>query len=381
MVIDQRLKDIIEKIEALGYTVLISGGYVRDALLSKKSLDIDLATNAPLKDLDALFSIKKKRTVTINKQDIHTVSEIEYEGLEVEIAQFRKEIYDKHYNLEKIEFVDDYKTDTKRRDFTINALGYNTKLYDFHEGEKDLNNKVIKTIGNPNDRFQEDPARMIRALRFSSTLNFNLEAKTKEALFEHKLEILKSKNINNDLKLIFQSENFDTLYEEYHEIFYLLSNGLFENEKIKDRSILKDDKVLLAYLFYKNNLSYDNTIYDYMNFSMKDRKFALQHKTVVRELMIPLSKRDVTLLYIAYGQNSMLRLYDMLKDLDLVHALNLVYIKQIYLEGYLKIDQDLNDSFTIKQKYKILKDLQMLIIREELENEAPTLLEFVHRYY
>lgn len=387
MDINKSVLAIIEKLEALNYTVVIVGGFVRDSLLEKTSSDYDLATNAPLSVLEALFTIENEYYVDVQGTKVHTVSKVSYEGVSVEVTQFRKETYDENFKLKDIEFVDTFFEDVKRRDFTINALAYHKELIDEVDGLADLNHHLIKTIGDPNIRFQEDPSRMIRALRFMAELNFTLEKETHDALLKHRSLILQSKNINDDLKLLLQAPYFSEVYQSYQDVFSILSNGKFTDVSLDNRSILSDDRTLLAYLVFSLKLNYDNTIFRHLKFQMRDKKFILSIKPLVRELMIPLSQNDIVLLYLAYGQNTMLRVYDMMKDLDIVNPLNLLNVKKVFVEGYLKIDQlavtvnDLNDSYTIKQKYRILKDIQKLIIRNELTNNRKELLEFIQNYY
>lgn len=387
MDIDQRVLDIVETIEAQGYTVVIVGGYVRDTLLQRRSSDYDLATNAPLEKLTALFNITNEQKVAVLNEEIHTVSKVEYEGISVEITRFREETYDDNFKLQSIKFVDNFKQDILRRDFSINALAYNKDLIDECQGMDDLKNKVIRTIGDPELRFQEDPSRMIRALRFSADLGFKIDDRSKTAILKHRSLILHSNNINHDLKLLLSDQNFDHVYEEYEEVFSVLSNGKFKNIKLNQRSVLNDDRVLLAYLVFVLKLNYDNTLYKHLNFSLKDKKFILSIKPLIRELQLPLTQNDIVLLYLAYGQTTMLRVYDMMKELDHINELNLLNIKKVYIEGYLKIDQlevtinDLNDSYTIKQKYRILKDIQKLIIRNQIQNDREELLNFIQSYY
>lgn len=388
MDIDGRVVKIIETIKAHNYDVMIVGGFVRDSLLNRRSHDYDIATNAPLPEIAALFHIENETYVTVGDHKVHTVSKISYEGISVEVTRFRRETYDENYNLKSIEFVDRFKDDVERRDFTMNAIAYDgASIIDLHNGKEDIEARVIKTINDPNIRFQEDPTRMLRALRFAATHDFSIEQETQNAINKHKSLILKSNNNNDDLKRLLSAPHFDKIYEQYADVFSCLSNGKFKNVKLKNRNILNDDRILFAYLVFSLQLNYDNTIYKHLNFSMKDKKFVLNSKALIRELKLPLQQTDIVLLYIAYGQNMMLHVYDMVKELNIINELNLLNIKKVFVEGYLKIDQlnvtvsDLNDSYTIKQKYRILKDIQKLIIRNELTNNREELLQFIQNYY
>ena len=106
-------------------------------------------------------------------------------GDSYEVTTFRtEEDYTNHRSPEKVEFVSNLREDLDRRDFTINAmaLDYDGKLFDYHNGDQDLNSKIIRTVNNPNERFYEDALRMLRAFRFSSKLGFEIENNTLNAI-------------------------------------------------------------------------------------------------------------------------------------------------------------------------------------------------------
>ncbi len=179
---------------------------VRDGLLKRNITDIDIATAATPGQVVQLLIENK---ISFNSSYIqHGVVVAKQGSLTVEIATMRKETYNSS-RYPKITYISDPKTDALRRDFTVNALylrAENNKILDYFNGQKDLKNHTIKFIGDPKKRIQQDPLRIIRALRFCLTLNFNLEPKTKLAiknnfslinsLTENKIkkEILKLKN-------------------------------------------------------------------------------------------------------------------------------------------------------------------------------------------
>ena len=161
------------------------GGMVRDLLLSKKISDIDIATSAKpdeiintLKGQNFKLDLEAKRfgviSIIIGKHRI-------------EITTFRNDLYD-NSRYPKISFVKTPNMDSKRRDFTINALYFQGKsltIYDYTSGFLDLSKKLIRLIGEPGDRIQEDPLRIIRAYRFKNQLHFTFEKKTEQAIKEN----------------------------------------------------------------------------------------------------------------------------------------------------------------------------------------------------
>lgn len=167
------------------------GGAVRDALLGRKIIDIDIATSATPPEVAVLLSKNK-----INFDDSYSqfgVIVAEQGSESVEIATFRKETYGSS-RYPKIKYTANAKEDAPRRDFTINALYLQVKtnkILDFFGGRKDIKNRMIKFIGNPKKRIAEDPLRIARALRFCIMLDFKLEKQTKKQI-KNNFNLIKS---------------------------------------------------------------------------------------------------------------------------------------------------------------------------------------------
>lgn len=179
--------NVLEKFNEAGYEAYFVGGCVRDYLLNDEFSDIDITTNALPDEVKQIF----KKSIDTGIQ--HGTVTILINGDNFEVTTFRTEDdYIDHRTPEKVEFVSDLKEDLDRRDFTINAMALDSKgkLYDYHCGEKDLRNKIIKTVNNPNERFFEDALRMLRAFRFSSKLGFEIEENTLKAI-KNNAELIK----------------------------------------------------------------------------------------------------------------------------------------------------------------------------------------------
>ena len=162
-----------------GFEAYFVGGCVRDYLLGESFSDIDITTNALPSEVKKIFH----KTIDTGIQ--HGTVTILINNVGYEVTTFRTEgDYKNHRAPEKVEFVSNLREDLDRRDFTINAmaLDYNGKLFDYHNGEIDLNSKIIRTVNNPNERFYEDALRMLRAFRFSSKLGFEIENNTLNAI-------------------------------------------------------------------------------------------------------------------------------------------------------------------------------------------------------
>lgn len=163
---------IINKINEFGFKAYIVGGFPRDKYLNRESIDIDICTNAKPKELKNIFqnlilSNEQYGSVTLIINDIH-----------FEITTFRREIeYINNRIPSKFEYINDLLEDLLRRDFTINTLciDSNGDLIDLLNAKADLDNKIIKMVGDPFIRLRQDSLRILRAIRFATTLNFKLD--------------------------------------------------------------------------------------------------------------------------------------------------------------------------------------------------------------
>ena len=157
-----------------GYKCFIVGGCVRDYLMNKTPNDIDFATNATPNQIKECF----KDYNVIETGIKHGTLTILINHIPFEITTYRKDgKYLDNRHPESVDFVTNLKDDLERRDFTINAIAYNSKIgfIDYFNGIEDIKNKIIRCVNNPEDRFSEDALRILRALRFSSTLDFEIE--------------------------------------------------------------------------------------------------------------------------------------------------------------------------------------------------------------
>ena len=173
---------VVERLVAAGHRTLWAGGCVRDLLLGRECKDIDIATAASPDEVEALF----EHTHAIGKA--FGVIQVMINGISFDVASFRE---DRDYTDGRHPDVITPSTaelDATRRDFTINGLFLDPcsgELLDVVDGRKDLEQKIVRAIGNPDLRFREDHLRMLRAVRFASVYEFALEPKTRQALLEH----------------------------------------------------------------------------------------------------------------------------------------------------------------------------------------------------
>ena len=176
---------LLKELNDLGIDAYLIGGSSRDYLLNNDFVDIDICTKATPDIIQ--YNLKKYNLVS--KDGLYYgVLKYFIDNKEVEITTLRKEgPYIKNRRPSKVEFINDLEEDSIRRDFTINALyiDYEGNVYDYHNGLGDLKNKVVKMIGNPLKRVQEDALRILRTIRLSEKLKFKIDDNLKEIILNY----------------------------------------------------------------------------------------------------------------------------------------------------------------------------------------------------
>ena len=180
--LDNAIK-VLEMIENNGYEAYIVGGFVRDYLLDNSSNDIDITTNAIPKDLIKIFP-----NAEFPKNDLGAVT-LYFNDVRFEITTYRVESeYINNRRPSSISYTNSVDEDITRRDFTINGLlmDKNKKIIDLVGGKKDLEDHIIRCIGDSNKKFSDDALRMLRAIRFAAKLNFIIDKDTVDAIKKNK---------------------------------------------------------------------------------------------------------------------------------------------------------------------------------------------------
>ncbi|MEG2193699.1 MAG: CCA tRNA nucleotidyltransferase [Terrisporobacter sp.] len=251
-----KVKYIIDQIYNHGYEAYIVGGCVRDSIIGTQPHDYDITSSATPEKIMEIFADHKCIETGIEHG---TVSILINEEI-FEITTYRVEgEYKDHRRPEKVEYTRSLEEDLKRRDFTINSMAYNEKngLVDIFGGISDINNKIIKTVGNPDERFEEDGLRMIRAIRFSSKLDFKIEKNTINAIYKNApiIKNISLERISDELSEIILSDNpqnlmfiFDTKLLNYLNISNEIDNSKLSILKEKLRTLNNIDKDLIKRL-------------------------------------------------------------------------------------------------------------------------------------
>lgn len=220
-------KYIIDKLNSKGYEAYIVGGCVRDSVLGKCPNDWDITTSATPYEVKNIF----KRTidtgiqhgtvtVLVDKSVFLADAPHAHHEYAFEVTTYRVDgEYEDHRRPNSVEFTTSLEEDLKRRDFTINAMAYNDRegVIDIFGGMDDLKKGIIRCVGNPKDRFDEDALRILRAVRFAAQLGFSIDADTKYAMKAQAgfLRDISAERIQVELGKLITSDNPDRLVEAY----------------------------------------------------------------------------------------------------------------------------------------------------------------------
>lgn len=215
----EKIKKIINNLEKNNYSVFLAGGAVRDYLRGNIPSDFDIATNALPEEIKECFSDYEVIETGIAHGTVTVISD----GEPTEITTFRIDgEYSDNRRPDEVRFTSSIEDDLSRRDFTINAMAYSEKhgLIDPFGGEKDLADGVIRCVGNPDKRFREDALRILRALRFSSVLDFSIDDATVRAIHENKdlLSNISAERIFTELEKLLCGEGCTRILRDYSDV-------------------------------------------------------------------------------------------------------------------------------------------------------------------
>lgn len=208
------VKKIIEIIEKAGYEAYAVGGCVRDSLLLRNPNDWDITTSAKPEKVKELF----KKTIDTGIEHGTVTVMMHHVGYEVTTYRIDGE-YEDARHPKNVTFTSNLIEDLKRRDFTINAMAYNDRsgIVDAFDGISDLEKGIIRAVGNPRERFDEDALRMMRAVRFSAQLGYSIEEDTKKAIQELSINLQKisAERIQVELVKLVSSDHPEKMRDLY----------------------------------------------------------------------------------------------------------------------------------------------------------------------
>lgn len=237
---------MLEKLNSSGYEAYIVGGCIRDSILKRSPNDWDITTSATPEQMLEVFKGYNVIPTGIKHGTLTVISEKK----PIEITTFRTDgEYENHRKPKEVCFVSSLKEDLARRDFTCNAIACDKdgNIFDYFDGMKDIENKIIRAVGEPQKRFDEDALRILRAVRFAAQLGFKIDEKTAESAFMQKV-FLK-----------------DVSAERHFAEFKKLIMGKFAGE------ILREFKDITA-VFLKNADNFSSAeLFDRMPFDLSSR--------------------------------------------------------------------------------------------------------------
>ena len=210
-----------------GYEAYLVGGCVRDSILGRSFTDYDITTNALPYEIKEVFCGYKTLDVGIK----HGTVTVIIDKLPIEITTYRIDgEYTDNRHPDKVEFSGNIRDDLSRRDFTMNAVCYNGGYIDPFGGRQDIDDKIIRCVGDPRKRFEEDALRIMRALRFSACLGFKIDTEASDAISEcmHLLKNVSAERILTELNKLLCGENAAEVITEYSKVFcFLLGDNCY----------------------------------------------------------------------------------------------------------------------------------------------------------
>ncbi len=212
-------------LEAENQLAYLAGGCVRDLMMGKMPHDWDIATSAEPEKIINIFEAKGYKTIPTGIA--HGTVTVLINKEPIEITTFRSEsAYSDHRHPDKVEFVKTPEADVMRRDFTMNGLLYNPKtgILDFVGGINDINSGIIRAIGDPDERFSEDALRIMRAMRFSSCLGFEIEKNTSDSMLKKRnlLGEISPERKRDELNKLIVGKNVQNILRDYQKIIETL---------------------------------------------------------------------------------------------------------------------------------------------------------------
>ena len=219
LVLPYNARFIIERLQQSGFSCYAVGGCVRDSILGKEPADWDFTTSALPEEIERVFA--DCRTLNFGTQ-FGTIGII-LDNEQYEVTTYRVDgEYSDARHPDTVSFSTSLKDDLSRRDFTVNAMAYNDTdgLIDYYDGQRDLEYGVIRCVGVATNRFAEDALRILRALRFASTLGFSIEPQTSAAILSGRrmLSAIASERISDELMKLLCGEKVDFILRRYRSV-------------------------------------------------------------------------------------------------------------------------------------------------------------------
>ena len=377
----------LERLRYEGFEAYLVGGAVRDYYMGNTPKDFDITTSALPDDIIRIFSDcktietgKKFGTITVIKDSFH-----------IEITTFRTDgDYLNSRSPETVTFTRNLEEDLKRRDFTINALvaSSETLITDLFSGIEDIEKKIIRTIGKADDRFSEDALRILRAIRFSSYLGFEIEDTTRKSIEKNKhlLNNISKERIRDEFGKILLGENAETALLDHREIFEVFIPELSEISPDKYKKVAGDisraktaPEIRLGIFLSLFDKKTGTKILKDLKFSTLAQKTVLflseyfekdieNDKTAIKHLLCKFDTENISLLFEMKNQDKKLLM-------EILEGGECFSLKDLSLKG----DDLLSLDIPEKEIGKLLKKALDEVISHPEKNNKEYLLEFIKK--
>lgn len=282
----EQARPILEQIQDNGFEAYYVGGSVRDYVMGRNIHDIDITTSATPDEIESIFS----HTIPVGKE--HGTINVVFNDENYEVTTFRaEEDYVDHRRPSGVTFVRDLYEDLQRRDFTMNAIAMDTayKLYDYFDGQQDINNRIIRTVGIAEERFQEDALRMIRCLRFQSQLSFDIAMETFEAMRTQMADIkfLSIERIVIELTKLMRGINVEESFNHLKSLKAFNYMPYFEQLDMNQINVTEpiDLELLIAIVSVKFDINYSLKPLKLSNRQVKDINQYIQIMNVLPSII------------------------------------------------------------------------------------------------
>ncbi|HEJ8277288.1 TPA: CCA tRNA nucleotidyltransferase [Staphylococcus aureus] len=297
----EQARPILEQIQDNGFEAYYVGGSVRDYVMGRNIHDIDITTSATPDEIESIFS----HTIPVGKE--HGTINVVFNDENYEVTTFRaEEDYVDHRRPSGVTFVRDLYEDLQRRDFTMNAIAMDTayKLYDYFDGQQDINNRIIRTVGIAEERFQEDALRMIRCLRFQSQLSFDIAMETFEAMRTQMADIkfLSIERIVIELTKLMRGINVEESFNHLKSLKAFNYMPYFEQLDMNQINVTEpiDLELLIAIVSVKFDINYSLKPLKLSNRQVKDIN---QYSQIMNALPSIITKEQLKMFVYDYDTN------------------------------------------------------------------------------
>ncbi|PTE79253.1 CCA tRNA nucleotidyltransferase [Staphylococcus cohnii] len=392
----EQAKPILKTLQTNQHQAYFVGGSVRDYLMHKTIHDIDITTSATPDEVEAIF----EKTIPIGRE--HGTINVVYNGEHYEVTTFRAEgDYDDHRRPNEVFFVRELYEDVKRRDFTMNAIAMDAdfQIHDYFNGQQDIKNRIIRTVGNAQERFNEDALRIIRGLRFQSQLGFSLENETFYGMQSHinDIEHLSIERIVVELKKLTSGKYVANSFENLQRLNAFNYIPFFKHYNLNN--FILDEAIpftLLVALLKVQQPSINGNLND-LKISNNDKKYISKLEKLLNQLPNIKSKSDFKILIYDYGEQDIQSILNYM-DLHIKNHLpsfspliiNTQSVKevskQLPIQSRKDIDINGKDILEVVNKQSgpwlktILRDIEIAIIDGDVQNIKSELIRWVNSH-